>query len=59
MRRWPQVPADIVDRLSTLYAATASACRGPWPNDPVLGDAARPIAVTHAEVAFTCARDGR
>ena len=54
MRRWPQVPADIVDRLVTLYGSHGERMVEAMANDPVLARRCAPGSpLTHAEVAFT------
>ncbi len=50
--RWPQVPADIVDRLVTLYGSNGERMVEAMAGDPTLAQRCAPdVAVTRGEVA--------
>jgi glycerol-3-phosphate dehydrogenase len=53
MKRWPQVPADIVDRLVTLYGSNGERMVEAMAGDPRLAERCAPgVAVTRSEVAY-------
>jgi len=52
--RWPQVPADVVDRLVTLYGSNGERMVEAMAGDPVMAQRCAPgCAVTRSEIAYT------
>jgi len=53
LARWPQVPADIVERLVTVYGSNGERMVEAMAGDPVLAERCAPgMAVTRGEVAY-------
>src|SRR5262249_49234651 len=49
--RWPRVPADIVDRLATVYGSEGERMVEAMAGDPTLAERCASLAVTRGEVA--------